>query len=317
MKNKITLITGAAGFIGFHTSLNLLRKGKKVIGIDNLNNYYLPKIKKNRLKILSKFNNFKFYKKDITNYKTVEKIFDKTSITTVINLAAQAGVAYSLTNPKKYFLTNSLGFFNICLIAKKYNIKKVLFASSSSVYGDNQNLPVKESYELNPLSYYAITKQNNEQTAKFFSTISKTKYVGLRFFSVYGLYGRPDMIIYKLISSFKQKKTFYLNNFGEHKRDFTHIDDVMKIINRLVNKKLKNNYDIFNICSSKPVSLKKIIQIFKKNKILPKLKLRGFQQGDIKDAYGSNSKINNIIKIRFKNFEKSINEIINFEKKIK
>ena len=317
MKNKTTLITGAAGFIGFHTSLNLLKKGKRVIGIDNLNNYYAPKIKKDRLKILSKFNNFKFHKIDIINLKKLEKIFYKSSITTIINLAAQAGVAYSLTNPKKYFLTNSLGFFNICLIAKKYNIRKVLFASSSSVYGDNQNLPVKESYELNPLSYYAITKQNNEQTAKFFSTISKTKYIGLRFFSVYGLYGRPDMIIYKLISSFKKKKTFYLNNFGEHKRDFTHVDDVMKIINRLINKNLKNNYNIFNICSSKPVSLKVIIQIFKKNKILPKLKLRGFQQGDIKDAYGCNNKINNIIKIRFKNFEKSINEIINFEKKNK
>ena len=314
MKNKTTLITGAAGFIGFHISLYLLKKGKKVIGIDNLNNYYLPKIKKNRLKILSKFNNFKFYKIDITNLKKLEKIFDKVSIDTIINLAAQAGVAYSLTNPKKYFLTNSLGFFNICLSAKKYNIKKVLFASSSSVYGDNQKLPVKENYELNPLSYYAITKQNNEQTAKFFSTISKTKYIGLRFFSVYGLYGRPDMIIYKLISSFKNKKTFYLNNFGEHKRDFTHVDDVIKIINKLLNKNLKNDYDIFNICSSKPVSLKLIIQIFKKNEILPKLKLRGFQQGDIKDAYGSNSKINNIIKINYKNFEKSINEIINFEK---
>ena len=163
MKNKITLITGAAGFVGFHISLYLLKKGKKVIGIDNLNNYYLPKIKKNRLKILSKFNNFKFYKIDITNLKKLEKIFDKINIDTIINLAAQAGVAYSLTNPKKYFLTNSLGFFNICLSAKKYNIKKVLFASSSSVYGDNQKLPVKENYELNPLSYYAITKQNNEK----------------------------------------------------------------------------------------------------------------------------------------------------------
>lgn len=315
MKNKTTLITGAAGFIGFHTSLNLLKKGKRVIGIDNLNNYYLPKIKKDRLKILTKHSNFKFHKIDIINLKKLEKIFYKSSITTIINLAAQAGVAYSLTNPKKYFLTNSLGFFNICLIAKKYNIRKVLFASSSSVYGDNQNLPVKENYELNPLSYYAITKQNNEQTAKFFSTISKTKYIGLRFFSVYGLYGRPDMIIYKLISSFKNKKNFYLNNFGEHKRDFTHVDDVMKIINRLLNKNLKNNYDIFNICSSKPISLKRIIQIFKKNKILPKIKLRGFQQGDIKDAFGSNRKISNIIKIKFKNFEKSINEIINFEKK--
>ena len=111
-----------------------------------------------------------------------------------------------------------------------------------------------------------------------------------------------------------KNKTFYLNNFGEHKRDFTHVDDVIKIINKLLNKNLKNDYDIFNICSSKPVSLKLIIQIFKKNKILPKLKLRGFQQGDIKDAYGSNNKINNIIKINYKNFEKSINEIINFEK---
>ena len=133
-------------------------------------------------------------------------------------------------------------------------------------------------------------------------------------FSVFGLYGRPDMIIYKLITSFKKKRVFFLNNYGNHKRDFTHIDDVVKIINKLLVKKVDTNYDVFNICSSKPVSLKEIIHIFKKNKILPKVRYRGFQDGDIKDAYGSNKKIKRIIKVDFQNFEKSINEIISFEK---
>lgn len=315
MKNKSILITGSCGFIGFHISLNLLKKGKKVIGIDNLNNYYDPKLKKKRFNILKKFKNFSFYKYDLIHYKNIKQIFDKESISHIIHLAAQAGVAFSLKKPESYFKTNLIGFFNICKIAKFYNVKKVLFASSSSVYGDNKKLPVKESYDLNPLSYYAITKQNNEQTAKFFSTICKTKFIGLRFFSVYGLYGRPDMIIYKLISCYKNKKIFSVNNYGEHKRDFTHIDDVLKIVNKLLNIKLNTNYNVYNICSSNPISLKKIIKIFKNNKILPNLKYRGFQQGDIKDAFGDNKKIKKLINFKFKNFEKSIREIIEFEKK--
>ena len=314
MKNKSILITGSCGFIGFHISLNLLKKGKKVIGIDNLNNYYDPKLKKKRFDILKKFKNFSFYKYDLIYYNNIKKIFDKENISHIIHLAAQAGVAFSLKKPESYFKTNLIGFFNICKIAKFYNVKKVLFASSSSVYGDNKKLPVKENYDLNPLSYYAITKQNNEQTAKFFSTICKTRFIGLRFFSVYGLFGRPDMIIYKLIFCHKNNKTFYVNNFGDHKRDFTHIDDVLKIMNKLLNINLKNKYDIFNICSSKPVSLKKILNIFKNNNILPKLKYRQFQQGDIKNAFGDNKKIKKIIKINFKNFEESLKKIIKYEK---
>lgn len=315
MSNKSILVTGSCGFIGFHVSYYLLKKGIKIIGIDNLNNYYPTVIKKNRLKILKKFKNFSFYKIDLINYKNLERIFIREKILNIIHLAAQAGVAYSVLKPEKYLKTNINGFFNICKIAKSFNIKKVLFASSSSVYGDNQKLPVKENYELNPLSYYAITKHNNEQTAKFFSSICKTKFVGLRFFSVFGLYGRPDMIIYKLISCFKNKKIFSVNNYGDHKRDFTHIDDVLKIFNRLLNIKLNKNYDVYNICSSTPISLKKVIKIFKNNKILPNLNYREFQQGDIKNAFGDNKKIKKLINFKFKNFEKSIQEIIKFEKK--
>lgn len=206
---KSILITGCAGFIGYHVSKLLLDRKYKVVGLDTLNNYYSVKLKNNRLKNLKNYKNFTFKKVDINNIKHLNNIFNKFKFDTIINLAAQAGVGYSMKYPEKYFNTNIAGFFNICSLSRKYNVKKIFYASSSSVYGDSKELPVKETYTTNPLNYYAISKENNEKTAHFFSKISKINFIGLRFFSIYGPFGRPDMLIYKLLHCNEKKKIFF------------------------------------------------------------------------------------------------------------
>jgi UDP-glucuronate 4-epimerase len=315
---KKILITGCAGFIGFHLCKSLLKKKKIIIGIDNINNYYSVKLKTHRLKILSEYKNFFFKKINIENKNSLDKILKKNKINTIVNLAAQAGVAYSMKKPEKYFKSNIQGFFNICDLAKKYKIKKIIYASSSSVYGDNKKLPVKENYKTNPLNYYAITKENNEKTANYFSNICSTKFVGLRFFSIYGPLGRPDMLIYKILNCFDNKKIFYLNNNGNHKRDFTYIDDAVFIVTKLINKKLKSNNNIFNICNSRMVKLTHLIKLMKKKNINPIIKSRGFQNGDIKNACGSNSRIKKILKnLRFTSFENGLNKTIDYYYNIK
>jgi UDP-glucuronate 4-epimerase len=223
-----------------------------------------------------------------------------------------------MKKPEKYFKSNIQGFFNICDLAKKYKIKKIIYASSSSVYGDNKQLPVKENYKTDPLNYYAITKENNEKTASYFSKICSTKFVGLRFFSIYGPLGRPDMLIYKILNCFDNKKIFYLNNNGNHKRDFTYIDDAVFIVTKLINKKLKSNNNIFNICNSRMVKLTHLIKLMKKKNINPIIKSRGFQNGDIKNACGSNSRIKKILKnLRFTSFENGLNKTIDYYYNIK
>ena len=306
--NKI-LVTGCVGFIGFHLTKYLLEKNYNVVGIDNINNYYSIKIKKNRKKELNKYKNFNFQKIDISNFNLLQKLFVKNKFKMVFNLAAQAGVSYSVKYPEKYFNTNIKGFFNICKLSKDYSISKVIYASSSSVYGDNKNLPVKEIYNVNPLNYYAISKVNNEVTAKFFSEVSNIKFIGLRFFSVYGPFGRPDMLIYKMINAYNKKKIFYLNNFGNHSRDFTYIDDVVQIIFKLSKLNLKNKSEIFNICNSKKIKLSVLIDFFKKKKILPKIIKRKFQFGDIKHAYGDNKKLRKIVKLsKYTKFEEGLDK---------
>ena len=288
---KKILVTGCAGFIGFNLCRYLLKKKYHVVGIDNINNYYSTKLKKERLRIISKFDNFYFNKIDVGDLKNLSKLFKRNKFEIIINLAAQAGVNYSMQYPEKYFNSNIQGFFNICCLAKKYKVKKVIYASSSSVYGDNKKLPVKENYATNPLNYYAISKENNEKTAKFFSKIGSTKFIGLRFFSIYGEYGRPDMLIYKILHCYKKKKTFYLNNNGNHSRDFTYIYDAVLIMEKLMNKTLKSKYEIFNISNTKMVRLSVLINLMSLNGINPSIKKRGFQKGDIKDACGDNKKV--------------------------
>ena len=310
------LVTGCCGFIGYHVVKKLLDKKFLVVGVDNMNSYYSVKIKKARLKQIKSHKNFSFIKANINNYKKIEKIFKFNKFSYVINLAAQAGVAYSLIKPEDYLNFNIVGFFNICKLSDKYGVNRVIYASSSSVYGDNKDLPVKENYQLNPLNYYAITKINNEQTAKFFSGITKIKFIGLRFFSIYGPFGRPDMLIYKILDCVKNHKNFFLNNNGKHSRDFTYIDDVTNIINKLITKKIKFDNDVLNICNSESVNLNQFIKILNKNNIFPKIIKRDFQKGDIKDALGSNKKLKKLLNLKkLTKFNAGLKKTLNWYKK--
>ena len=230
------LITGAAGFIGFNLSKYLLKNSKfKIFGVDNFNTYYSKSLKKDRIKELKKFHNFRFEKIDITNKKKLDIFFKKKKVSLIINLAAQAGVRYSLIKPTEYVDNNVLGFYNIISAANKYKVKRIIYASSSSVYGDSVIFPLSEKQKIKPKNIYALSKKINEEMADVFSEQFKIYFVGLRFFTVYGEWGRPDMFMMKYLqSSFNSSKKFYLNNFGNHIRDFTYIDDVCEIIKKLM-----------------------------------------------------------------------------------
>ena len=296
------LITGSVGFIGFSLANHLLKKKKiKIFGIDNINNYYDTNLKLKRLKLLKKNKNFRFKKLDINNSKELEKIFKKNKFDFVFNLAAQAGVRYSIDHPRKYIEANINGFFNIIENCKKFKIKRLFYASSSSVYGENKNFPLRENEKILPKNMYSLTKKINEEISSIYNNYYNLKSTGLRFFTVYGEWGRPDMMMLKFISSFYRKREFKLFNFGNHERDFTYIGDVVKILEILLfnHRKLKEN-DIFNICSNKPINLKKIINFMRKNGIKPKIKKVSLQKADILKTHGNNKKILSVTK--FKNF---------------
>ena len=205
------LITGAAGFIGFNLSKYLLDKSNiKIIGIDNLNNYYSKKLKKDRIKVISKNKRFSFFNINLLNKKKLEKIFKKKKINLIINLAAQAGVRYSLIKPSEFVDNNINGFYNLIDVAKNYNVKKIIYASSSSIYGDSKNFPLTEAQKVNPKNIYALSKKVNEEMADVFSKQHNISFIGLRFFTVYGEWGRPDMFMMKyLTSSYKKEINFY------------------------------------------------------------------------------------------------------------
>ena len=280
-------------------------KNIKIIGIDTINDYYDVNLKKQRLKILNENKNFQFKKIDIKNYNLLEKIFKNKKIDIVYNLAAQAGVQYSIKNPKKYMDSNCVGFFNILELSRINRIKTIFYASSSSVYGDSKKFPVKENFNLNPKNFYGFSKKANEEMAAIYSRYYNIKIIGLRFFTVFGPWGRPDLVINKLIDSFYKNKIFYLNNFGKHMRDFTYIDDVINIIIKLSkSNKIKQKNDIFNICGSKPISLIHLVKLFKKIVGNSKITKRSFQKGDILKSYGSNQKLIKVLgKIKFTNFD--------------
>ena len=307
------LITGSAGFIGYNFSKFLLTNTDfNIIGIDNFNDYYDVNLKKNRNNILLKFQNYKFKKIDICNNKDLKKIFKSEKFDFVFHFAAQAGVRYSIKNPRKYIDSNYLGFFNILENSNLYKIKRLFYASSSSIYGENSKFPLKEKYFTNPKNIYGLSKKSNEELSEFYNRYYGLKSVGLRFFTVFGEWGRPDMMMIKYISAFFFKKTFILNNFGNHVRDFTYIGDVVKILFLLLKKNKKiQNFDVLNICSSKPIPLKKIIKIMEMNKIKPKVKKTSLQMADIIKTHGDNRKILKITKFKkFSSIEDSIKKTI-------
>tara|TARA_Y100000589_G_C27162391_1_gene633369 strand:+ start:653 stop:1678 length:1026 start_codon:yes stop_codon:yes gene_type:complete len=299
---KTILITGVAGFIGSFLAKKLLNENYLVIGIDDMNNYYDVKLKQDRmdeLVIKNSQDNFKFYELSINNNDEVNSIFRKYNPNFVINLAAQAGVRYSITNPESYIQSNLVGFSNILESCRNFNVEHLIYASSSSVYGGNTSLPFTESQAVNhPVSLYAATKKANELMAHSYSHLYELPCTGLRLFTVYGPWGRPDMapmIFAKAISSGSPIKVF---NYGKMSRDFTYIDDVIDAISKIIIKipSKDDNFDtalpnpstsfapsrIFNIGNNKPVKLLTFIDLIEKN--LGKKALKNFeplQSGDV------------------------------------
>ncbi len=275
------LVTGAAGFIGFHTCLFLQTK-YKVYGLDNLNNYYDVNLKKSRLKLLKKYKNFVFIKTDIQNKNLYDK-FKKIKLDIIINLAAQAGVRHSLKDPFSYINSNVLGQINLLELAKKLNVKKFIYASSSSVYGGNKSMPFSVKHRVDkPISLYAASKKSTELLAECYSHLFNIKCIGLRFFTVYGPWGRPDMATFIFTKKIIEKKQINIFNYGNMKRDFTYIEDIVEGIKGAINLKGDYKHKIYNLGNNKPESLKRFIAIIeKKLGIKAKRNLLPMQPGDV------------------------------------
>jgi UDP-glucuronate 4-epimerase len=295
------LITGSSGFIGFHLSKKLLDKGHRVYGYDSMNNYYDVRLKKARYNILKKYKNFSFTKNKLENKNSLEKVFKKFKPSIVIHLAAQAGVRYSIEKPRVYLDSNITGSYNIIEVSKKFNVKHLIMASSSSVYGANKRIPFKETDKTETqLSIYAATKKSNESMAHSYSNIWKVPITMLRFFTVYGPWGRPDMALFKFTKGILANKKIDIYNNGKMYRDFTYIDDIVDGIRLLVNKipnhknfgKFNNDslssvapFRILNIGNTKKVFLLDFIKEIEK--VLGKKAIRNYmplQKGDVKQT---------------------------------
>ena len=313
------LITGVAGFIGSNLARKLI-KNKKIIlyGIDNFDPYTPKKFQNIRLLDLKKRKNFKFYNLDLRNFAKLKKFLNNNKFDYIYHFAASVGVRYSLVNPKKYVSNNIVGFFNLIENLKTNPPKNLFFASSSSVYGESKKFPLKEFHKLSPINVYSFSKKNNEDMAEIYSNLYNMNFVALRFFTVFGEWGRPDMFFLKLLKAITNKETFYLNNSGYHFRDFTYIGDVVNILGKLINLKNINKFEVFNICSNKPYKLSKIIQSVSKK--LGKLKYKNIpiNKADVIKTHGDNKKIKQKIKsIKFTKIEKSISQTIRWYKKYK
>ena len=293
---RTVIVTGAAGFIGMHACLKLTKKFK-VIGIDNLSSYYDVNLKKKRLQILKNYKNFYFEKMDICNKKKLEIIFKKNNPDFVINLAAVAGVRDSINNPGPYIQTNLVGFGNIIHLSKLYKVKHFVYASSSSVYGGNTKKIAEETDVVDrPVSLYGATKKSNELIAFNYSKLFSLPTTGLRFFTVYGPWGRPDMALFMFVDAIIKGKKIDVFNRGKMSRDFTYIDDIVDGVINVLNKPLISKnipYSIFNIGSGKSVKLMDFIKEIEKNlKISSKKKLMPMQLGDVKRSLSSVNKLN-------------------------
>ena len=298
------------GFIGFSLCEKLLKRGDDIIGIDNHNDYYDPKIKDSRLKLLIKYSNYQHYRIDLTDRTNLDKIFNEHQPIKVVNLAAQAGVRYSMENPLAYINSNIVGFAHVLENCRYHKVKHLVYASTSSVYGANTKMPFSEHDSANhPLSVYAASKKSNELMAHSYSNLYKLPTTGLRFFTVYGPWGRPDMALFKFTKNILEEKQIDVFNHGKHTRDFTYIDDIVEgIIKTLDNPAEGNNdwdsnqpdpasskvpWQIYNIGNNKPVQLMDYIEALEKNlEKKAKINFLPLQPGDVPDTYANIDNLN-------------------------
>ena len=334
MKKNI-LITGCAGFIGYHVTAKLIKNNYNVVGVDNLNNYYDKKLKLSRLRELRKISNNKnytFFKVDISNARKLRNLFKKNNFKTILHFAAQAGVRFSLKKPEEYIKSNLLGFFNILNLSKKFKISHLIYASSSSVYGSNKKLPFKEKDSTDhPLQLYAATKRSNELMAHSYSSLYNLPTTGLRFFTVYGPFGRPDMALYKFTKNIISNKQIEIYNNGKHSRDFTYIDDAVNAVFKVLKKIPKKSkartenrdpsessapFRIFNVGNSKPINLFACIRLIEK--IIGKKAIKKYlpiQKGEVLKTRSDPKKIKRILAHKFETkFEQGLANFVHWFK---
>ena len=309
------LVTGAAGFIGFHTCSKLLTLGHEVYGIDNINDYYDPKLKFHRLNELgvneaesklfknevqsAKFNSLRFSRIDLVDIESIDNLFKQEQFDVVCNLAAQAGVRYSIENPKAYIDSNISGFLNILEGCRNHNVKHLVYASSSSVYGKNKKVPFETTDNVDhPISLYAATKKSNELMAHTYGHLYDFKTTGLRFFTVYGPWGRPDMAYYLFADAISNDQPIKIFNNGQMERDFTYIDDIVIGVTKIIEKNIdsREHYKIYNIGNNKSESLQYFITTIEQAIGKEAIKeMYPMQQGDVYKTWADTSKIDSLV----------------------
>ncbi len=316
MGESRALVTGSAGFIGFHVAKRLLEMGETVIGLDNVNDYYDINLKLDRLKLLQDYPNFQFIKEDLTNKAALDSIFTRHEFRYVINLAAQAGVRYSLVNPYAYLDSNITGFLNILEACRHHKPEHLIYASSSSVYGANRRMPFSVHDNVDhPLALYAASKKANELMAHAYANLYQIPVSGLRFFTVYGPYGRPDMALFLFTKAILSGQAIDVFNFGRMKRDFTYIDDIVEGIIRLVPKAPAPStewdgqnpdpaisfapYRLFNIGNNKPIALMDFIRTLEE-KLNRKaiINFQPMQDGDVPESSADVSDLESVTGFR-------------------
>jgi UDP-glucuronate 4-epimerase len=301
------LVTGAAGFIGFHTCLKLVKQGHEVYGIDNMNDYYDPKLKFDRLNELgfgeaesklfknevqsTKFNSLRFSRIDLVDHESIDNVFKQEQFEVVCNLAAQAGVRYSIENPKAYIDSNISGFLNILEGCRNHKVKHLVYASSSSVYGENKKVPFETTDNVDhPISLYAATKKSNELMSHTYGHLYGFKTTGLRFFTVYGPWGRPDMAYYLFAEAISNDKPIKVFNNGQMERDFTYIDDIVNGVTKIIEKNIDSraHYKIYNIGNNKTESLQDFITTIEEAIGKKAIKdMYPMQQGDVPKTFAN------------------------------
>ncbi len=316
MTKQKVLVTGAAGFIGFHLSSRLCELGFDVTGLDNLNDYYDPALKQARLSLLKDKSGFGFHSMDLKDKALLDGLFERHAFDYVVNLAAQAGVRYSLTNPYAYLESNIHGFLNVLEACRHHRPRHLVYASSSSVYGANRSMPFSVHHNVDhPISLYAATKKSNELMAHTYSSLYKIPTTGLRFFTVYGPYGRPDMALFLFTKAIFEGKPIDVYNHGKMKRDFTYVDDIVEGVVRLLPEVPVGNphwsaaqpdpatsfapYKIFNIGNNKPVELMTFIEILEKKIGKPaKKNFLPIQPGDVQETYADTDALEKAVGFR-------------------